>query len=101
MNERTQSAIDAQVHNDRAANGGTLTGQEKQQIHGEQNAASAQIYNERHNATTITPNAVDNREANQQQRQTLARDFARVKRLRTHSHNRSDESGSISTPRIG
>ena len=66
--ERTQSRIDQQVHNDRAANGGKLTGQEKQQINGEQNAASRQIYNEKHNGNTVKPNAVDNREANQQQR---------------------------------
>jgi hypothetical protein len=66
--ERNQSKIDQQVHNDRAANGGKLTGAEKQQINGEQNAASRQIYNEKHNDNTIKPNAVDNREANQQQR---------------------------------
>jgi WXXGXW repeat (2 copies) len=66
--ERTQSKIDQQVHNDRAANGGKLTGQERQQVNGEQNAASRQIYNEKHNANTVAPNAVDNREANQQQR---------------------------------
>ena len=66
--EQTQSQIDQQVHNDRAANGGKLTGQERQQINGEQNAASRQIYNEKHNGNTVTPNAVDNREANQQQR---------------------------------
>ncbi len=66
--DRTQSRIDQQVHNDRAANGGKLTGQEKQQINGEQNAASRQIYNEKHNANTVKPNEVDNREANQQQR---------------------------------
>ena len=66
--ERTQSHIDQQVHNDRAANGGKLTGQEKQQINGEQNAASKQIYNEKHNGNTVKPNEVDNREANQQQR---------------------------------
>ena len=66
--EHTQSKIDQQVHNDRAANGGKLTGQEKQQINGEQNAASRQIYNEKHNGNTVKPNEVDNREANQQQR---------------------------------
>src|SRR5271170_4821101 len=66
--ERTQSKIDQQVHDDRAANGGKLTGQEKQQINGEQNAASRQIYKEKHNDNTVKPNAVDNREANQQQR---------------------------------
>ncbi len=66
--DRTQSRIDQQVRNDRAANGGRLTGQEKQQINGEQTAASRQIYNENHNANTVRPNAIDNREANQQQR---------------------------------
>jgi hypothetical protein len=66
--DRTQSHIDQQVHNDRVANGGHLTGQERQQINGEQNAASRQIYNEKHNGNTIKPSAVDNREANQQQR---------------------------------
>ena len=66
--ERTQSHIDQQVHNDRVANGGKLTGQEKQQINGEQNAASRQIYNEKHNGNTVAPNEVNDREANQQQR---------------------------------
>jgi hypothetical protein len=66
--ENTQSHIDQQTAADRAANGGRLTGQERQQINSEQNGASRQIYNENHNANTIAPNAVDNREANQQQR---------------------------------
>lgn len=66
--ERTQSNIDDQVHDDREANGGTLTNQERQQINGEQNAASRQIYNEKHNGNTVAPNEVDDREANQQQR---------------------------------
>jgi|GEM_PF-1289359 len=66
--DRTQSRIDQQTHNDRAANGGRLTGQERQQINGEQNNASRQIYNENHNANSVKPNEVDNREANQQQR---------------------------------
>ncbi len=66
--EHTQSHIDQQVHNDREANGGKLTGQERQQVNGEQNAASRQIYNEKHNGNTVKPNEVNNREANQQQR---------------------------------
>ncbi len=66
--ERTQSRIDQQVHNDRVANGGKLTNQERQQVNREQNAASRQIRNENHNGNTVRPNAVDNREANQQQR---------------------------------
>jgi hypothetical protein len=64
----TQSHIDQQTAADRAANGGKLTGQERQQVNGEQNAASRQISNENHNANTIAPNAADTREANQQQR---------------------------------
>jgi hypothetical protein len=66
--ERTQSNIDQQVHDDREANGGKLTGAERQQINGEQNQASRQIYDEKHNANTVKPNEVDDREANQQQR---------------------------------
>src|SRR5580658_1034426 len=66
--ERTQSNIDQQVHDDREANGGKLTGAERQQINGEQNAASRQIYDEKHNGDTVKPNEVDDREANQQQR---------------------------------
>ena len=60
------------------ANGGKLTGQERQQINGEQNAASSQIYNENHNGTTVAPNEVNNREANQQQR--TANGFAQRRR---------------------
>ncbi len=63
-----QARIDNQVHADRTANGGSLTPQQRQQVNREQNNASRQIYNDNHNANTIAPNAVDNREANQQQR---------------------------------
>ena len=66
--DQRQSAIDQQVRNDRVANGGTLTQQQRQQVNREQNGASRQIYNEKHNGNTVAPNAVDNREANQQQR---------------------------------
>jgi hypothetical protein len=66
--ERTQANIDQQVHNDREANGGRLTEQERQQINSEQNAASRQIYDEKHNGNTVRPNEVDDREANQQDR---------------------------------
>ena len=47
--ERTQSHIDQQVHNDRVANGGALTNQERQQVNHEQNKASKQIHQENHN----------------------------------------------------
>ncbi len=66
--ERTQANIDQQVHDDREANGGHLTEQERQQINGEQNAASRQIYDENHNGNTVKPNEVDDRMANQQDR---------------------------------
>ncbi len=66
--DATQSRIDNQVRNDRQANGGQLTPQQRGQIQGEQNNASRGIYNDNHNANTVAPNAVDNREANQQQR---------------------------------
>jgi hypothetical protein len=66
--DRTQSNIDQQVHNDRTANGGNLTGQQRQQVNQEQNSASRQISNENHNGNTVAPNQVNNREANQQQR---------------------------------
>ena len=64
----TQSRIDQQVHNDRTADGGALTQQQRQQVNREQNGASRQVYNDNHNGNTVAPNAVDNREANQQQR---------------------------------
>ena len=66
--EQRQANIDHQVHNDRMANGGTLTGQERQQINREQNGASRQIYNDNHNNRTVGPNQVNAREANQEQR---------------------------------
>ena len=48
-----QSRIDQQVHNDRSADGGALTQQQRQQVNREQNAASRQIYNENHNGNTV------------------------------------------------
>jgi hypothetical protein len=50
--ENQQRGINQQVKADRAANGGKLTGAEKQQINKEQNAASKNIYNKKHNAKT-------------------------------------------------
>jgi hypothetical protein len=66
--DRQQANIDRQVSNDRRANGGTLTRQERQGVNREQNRASGQIYNEKHNDAQVSPNRVDDREANQQQR---------------------------------
>jgi len=54
--ENQQKGINQQVKADRAANGGKLTTGEKQQVNKEQNAASKNIYNKKHNANT-QPNA--------------------------------------------
>jgi hypothetical protein len=50
--EKQQQGINKQVAADRKANGGTLTASQKQQINKEQNAASKNIYNKKHNAKT-------------------------------------------------
>jgi|SRR5215472_2882595 len=50
--ENQQRGINQQVKADRAANGGKLTAGEKQQINKEQNQASKNIYNKKHNAKT-------------------------------------------------
>jgi hypothetical protein len=47
--ENREQGINEQVHADRQANGGKLTGQEKGQINREQNGASRQIYRQKHN----------------------------------------------------
>jgi len=50
--ENQQRGINQQLKADGAANGGKLTPGEKQQINKEQNAASRNIYNKKHNANT-------------------------------------------------
>jgi len=50
--ENQQKGINQQVAADRAANGGKLTPGEKKQVNQEQNAASKNIYNKKHNAKT-------------------------------------------------
>jgi hypothetical protein len=47
--DQRQANIDSQVHNERTANGGRLTPQERQQTNREQNRASGQIDREKHN----------------------------------------------------
>ena len=47
--ENREQGINEQIHADRQANGGRLTGQEKGQINREQNGASRQIYRQKHN----------------------------------------------------
>jgi hypothetical protein len=53
--ENQQKNINQQVKADRGANGGRLTPAEKQQVNKEQNAASKNIYNKKHNANTQHP----------------------------------------------
>jgi len=47
--ENREQGINQQIHADRQANGGRLTGQEHRQINREQNGASRQIYRDKHN----------------------------------------------------
>ena len=48
--ERHSAAINREIHNDRAANGGHLTAGEKASINRQQNRNSARIYRTKHNA---------------------------------------------------
>jgi hypothetical protein len=47
--EGREAGINKEVHNDRAANGGTLTGAERRQVNLQQNRASNAIYRKKHN----------------------------------------------------
>ena len=53
--ENNQARTAQTIHNDRAANGGTMTQQERQQVNRQQNRNSNQIYNEKHNGNTSKP----------------------------------------------
>jgi predicted transglutaminase-like cysteine proteinase len=68
--ETKEAAINGETRADRAANGGKLTTAEKQQINGQQNQLSKQIYNDKHNANTAQygNNKVGQRRENQQDR---------------------------------
>src|SRR5215472_11413106 len=46
--EKGETAINKEVHNDRAANGGTLTAAEKKQVNQQQNQISGKIYRAKH-----------------------------------------------------
>jgi hypothetical protein len=48
--EGRESAINKEVHNDRAANGGKLTQAERRQVNHQENRTSNAIYNKKHNA---------------------------------------------------
>jgi len=50
-----QAALDQNVHNERVANGGRLTQQQRQQANRQENRNSRQIYNEKHNNNAVKP----------------------------------------------
>ena len=68
--ENREAGLNNEIHNDRAANGGTLTPQERQQVNQQQNNLSRSIYDDKHNASTAQygNNEVGARRDNQQQR---------------------------------
>jgi hypothetical protein len=68
--ETKEAAINGETRADRAANGGKLTGAEKQQVNQQQNQLSKQIYADKHNAATAHygNNQVGQRRENQQDR---------------------------------
>lgn len=47
--EKNEARVNREVRNDRAANGGKLTPQERKQVNQQQNKMSRQIYREKHN----------------------------------------------------
>ena len=68
--ENRESSINKEARTDRAANGGRLNSQEKQQLNNRQNKVSNSIYNDKHNANNAADgnNRVGDRKANQQNR---------------------------------
>jgi hypothetical protein len=68
--ESREARLNGEIHTDRAANGGKLTGAERQQVNQQQNNLSRSIYQDKHNAATdqYGNNEVGARRNNQQQR---------------------------------
>jgi hypothetical protein len=68
--EGREAKLNGEIHNDRAANGGKLTPEERQQVNQQQNNLSKSIYNDKHNANTANygSNEVGARRENQQDR---------------------------------
>lgn len=48
--EGREAAVNHEIHNERAANGGSLTAQERAQVNRQENRNSAAIYRKKHNA---------------------------------------------------
>ncbi|MGH9607333.1 MAG: YXWGXW repeat-containing protein [Terracidiphilus sp.] len=70
--EGREAGLNSEIHNDRSANGGRLTPQERQQVNRQQNNMSRSIYNDKHNDASAHygNNEVGDRRDNQQQRIT-------------------------------
>ena len=68
--EGREAGLNNEIHNDRAANGGTLTPQERGQVNQQQNNLNKSIYNDKHNVNTANygNNEVGARRDLQQQR---------------------------------
>ncbi len=68
--ENREAGLNQEIHNDRQANGGRLTPQERQQVNRQQNNMSRSIYDDKHNDQTAHygNNEVGQRRYNQQQR---------------------------------
>jgi hypothetical protein len=68
--ESREANVNREVRDDRAANGGKLTSQERQQVNRQQNHLSSSIYNDKHNAAQAHygNNEVGQRRENQQDR---------------------------------
>jgi hypothetical protein len=68
--EGREAHLNNEIHNDRSANGGTLTPQERQQVNRQQNNVSRSIYDDKHNDNTANygNNEVGARRNLQQQR---------------------------------
>ncbi len=68
--ESREANVNREVRDDREANGGKLTQQERQQVNRQQNNMSKSIYNDKHNANTAHygNNEVGQRRENQQDR---------------------------------
>ena len=68
--ESREAHLNGEIHNDRAANGGTLTPAERNKVNNQQNNLSRSIYDDKHNAATdkYGNTEVGARRDNQQQR---------------------------------
>lgn len=68
--ETREGNLNSEIHNDRSADGGKLTGQERNQVNRQQNHLSRSIYADKHNATQAHygKNEVGERRQNQQDR---------------------------------